>query len=418
MTTTVKPIEEFQTFIDSLPANNDGIYRRREINKALEAAGVSFFRVREVLTSCQAKKDDGSPYKGVYDLSQFFDNLQDRDDTLGSAEPVNEELLSMATAQKPASTTSTMKSTTSIQRYNPDNAYVPSIDRTYVRWGASRDVATIIASGEWFPTYITGHSGNGKTMMVEQACARAKREFVRVQISPETDEDDLIGGMRLSEYNGATVTEFVEGPVVRAMRSGAILLVDEIDRGTNKIMCLQGVLEGKAIMIKKTGEVVTPTKGFNVIATSNTKGRGSDDGRYIAASIIDDAFLERFTITIDQPFASPAIEKKIVSNHFKKFGLDPSTDENVNNIEHMVLWAKQIRDAFNQGGIDEVITTRRLCHITHTFSIFKDMKKSVELCISRFDADASEALGTFWEASGVEIATAVSNAAAAEQAAV
>ena len=189
-----------------------------------------------------------------------------------------------------------------------DEVFVPEKENTYVAWGNFKDVEKIIQSRIFYPTYITGLSGNGKTMMVEQACARANREYVRVQITPETDEDDLIGGFRL--VNGETV--FNKGPVIKAMERGAILLIDEIDRGSNKIMCLQGVLEGKPILIKKTGEVVSPSFGFNVIATANTKGKGSDDGRFIAATIIDEAFLERFTITLEQPYPTSATEKKII----------------------------------------------------------------------------------------------------------
>jgi MoxR-like ATPase len=219
-------------------------------------------------------------------------------------------------------------------------------------------------------------------MMVEQACARLKREFVRIQITPETDEDDLIGGFRL--IDGETV--FAEGPVLRAMKSGAILLIDEIDRGSNKIMCLQGVLEGKPVMVKKTGEVVQPTDGFNVIATANTKGQGSDSGRFIAATIIDEAFLERFVINVEQPYPSKAIEKKIIMNHMDKFDC---VDEEFAN--HLVFWSDTIRSTFDAGGIEEVIATRRLCHIVQTFSIFKSREKSVELCVARFDEDTKEA---------------------------
>ena len=185
------------------------------------------------------------------------------------------------------------------------------VDPTFVAWGPYTDIMKIIKSEMFYPTYVSGLSGNGKTFMVEQACAKAGREFIRVQINPETDEDDLLGGFRL--INGETV--FCKGPILKAMENGAVLLLDEIDRATNKIMCLQGVLEGKPVLVKKTGEMVKPAKGFNVIATANTKGKGSEDGRFTAASIIDDAFLERFTITVDQQFPSLSIEKKILKKH-------------------------------------------------------------------------------------------------------
>jgi len=257
-----------------------------------------------------------------------------------------------------------------------------SVDETFVPWGSFSDVTRIIKSGMFYPTYIAGLSGNGKTFMVEQACAKLKKEFIRVQINPETDEDDLIGGFRL--INGETV--FSKGPVLKAMENGAILLLDEIDRATNKIMCLQGILEGKPVLVKKTGEVVKPAPGFNVIATANTLGKGSEDGRFTAASIIDDAFLERFTVTVNQKFPSVAIEKKIVERHMKKFD---ANDEDF--ADKLVQWADVIRKTFYDDGVDELISTRRLCHIVQTFSIFNNRMKAIEMCISRFDEDTKDA---------------------------
>ena len=263
-----------------------------------------------------------------------------------------------------------------------DEVYVPAVDPTYIKWGEYTTIMKIIKSNMFFPTYIAGLSGNGKTMMVEQACAKTKREYVRVQISPETDEDDLIGGFRL--VNGETV--FQKGPVVKAMERGCILLIDEIDRATNKIMCLQGVLEGNPILLKKTGEVVTPADGFNVIATANTKGRGSDDGRFTAASIIDEAFLERFVCVIDQAFPQPTIEKKIVEKHMAKFGV-----EDTEFAEKLIAWSNVIRKTFEAEGVEEVVSTRRLCHIVKSFSIFEDRMKAINMCISRFDEETRTA---------------------------
>ncbi len=256
------------------------------------------------------------------------------------------------------------------------------VDPTFVAWGAYADIVKVIKSEMFYPVYISGLSGNGKTFMVEQAAAKLNREFIRVQINPETDEDDLLGGFRL--VNGETV--FAKGPVLKAMENGAILLLDEIDRATNKIMCLQGILEGKPVLVKKTGEVVKPADGFNVIATANTKGKGSEDGRFTAASIIDEAFLERFTISVDQRFASPGIEKKILNKHFDKFG---ASDPEFTN--KLIDWADIIRKTFYDDGVDEVISTRRLCHIVQTYSIFKDRMKAINLCINRFDDDTIEA---------------------------
>ncbi len=263
-----------------------------------------------------------------------------------------------------------------------DEVYVPAIDDTFVTWGNYADIAKIIKSGSFYPTYVTGLSGNGKTFMIEQACAKSGREYVRVQISPETDEDDLIGGFRL--LNGETV--FQKGPVIKAMEAGAILLIDEIDRGTNKIMALQGVLEGKPILIKKTGQIIKPAKGFNVIATANTKGKGSDDGRFTAATIIDEAFLERFTITVEQKYPSITTENKIVMKHMEKFDC---VDQEFATL--LTGWADTIRKTYEDEGIDEVISTRRLCHIVQTFSIFGKRDKAIQLCVNRFDDETKDA---------------------------
>ena len=264
---------------------------------------------------------------------------------------------------------------------NDEKTYAKA-DPTFIAWGAYHDIVKIIKSDMFYPTYISGLSGNGKTFMVEQACAKVGKEFIRVQINPETDEDDLLGGFRL--INGETV--FSKGPVLKAMENGAILLLDEIDRATNKIMCLQGILEGKPVLVKKTGEVIEPANGFNVIATANTKGKGSEDGRFTAASIIDDAFLERFTISVDQKFPGIGIEKKIVLKHMEKF--DCVDDDFA---DKLVLWADIIRKTFFDDGVDEVISTRRLCHIVQTFSIFNKRDKAIDLCISRFDDDTKDA---------------------------
>jgi hypothetical protein len=259
---------------------------------------------------------------------------------------------------------------------------VPSKDETYVPFGFFRDLKSIIKSKSFYPLFITGLSGNGKTTMVEQVCAELSRECIRVNISLETDEDDLIGGNTL--VNGNVI--FREGPVVTAMRLGAILLVDEIDRGSNKLMCMQGILEGKSYFIKKTGEVITPTEGFNIIATANTKGRGTEDGRFIAAQILDEAFLERFPITIEQEYPLPNVERKIIINNMEKHNC---IDEEF--ADKLVTWAEIIRKTYMEGAIDELISTRRLVHIVKAFSVFNDRQKAINLCINRFDADTKNA---------------------------
>jgi len=278
--------------------------------------------------------------------------------------------------------TDSMAPSNSVQSIVDDTAFVPARDQHFVRWGNYKDVEQIIKSTNFYPTFITGLSGNGKTMMVEQACAKLGREYIRVQITPETDEDDLIGGFRL--LDGDTV--FNKGPVIKAMERGAILLIDEIDRGSNKIMCLQGVLEGKPVMIKKTGQVIKPANGFNVVATANTKGQGSEDGRFVSATIIDEAFLERFIITMEQPYPNVSTERKIIDKHMEKFSCSDSSFT-----ETLVTWAETIRKTFEDGGVDETISTRRLCHIVQTYSIFNDRQKAIELCVNRFDDDTKEA---------------------------
>ena len=255
---------------------------------------------------------------------------------------------------------------------------VPAVDETFLRFGNFPDVKRIIQSKQFYPTFITGLSGNGKTFGVEQACALLGRELIRVNITIETDEDDLLGGFRL--VNGET--KFVPGPVIEAMQRGCTLLLDECDLGSNKLMCLQPVLEGKGVYLKKVNKWVTPKNGFNVMATANTKGKGSEDGRFIGTNILNEAFLERFAVTIEQPYASNTVEKKIVLGSMKKYG---SVDEKF--ATNLVQWSEVIRKTFYDGGIDEVISTRRLDHIVKAFAIFKDKMKSIELCVARFDED-------------------------------
>ncbi len=296
-------------------------------------------------------------------------------DLAGLIEPLRETMVSNSVVKMP-------QSAAQMQSIVNEEKTFAKTDKSFVPWGAFSDIVKIVKSNMFYPTYISGLSGNGKTFMVEQACAKVGKEFIRVQINPETDEDDLLGGFRL--IDGETV--FSKGPVLKAMENGAILLLDEIDRATNKIMCLQGILEGKPVLVKKTGEIVEPAEGFNVIATANTKGKGSEDGRFTAASIIDDAFLERFTISVDQQFPSLNIEKKIVIKHMEKFNCI-----DMDFADKLVLWADIIRKTFYDDGVDEVISTRRLCHIVQTFSIFQKRDKAIDLCISRFDSDTKEA---------------------------
>tara|TARA_X000001036_G_scaffold115607_1_gene108844 strand:+ start:2378 stop:3616 length:1239 start_codon:yes stop_codon:yes gene_type:complete len=259
---------------------------------------------------------------------------------------------------------------------------VPDSDSTYVPFGFHKDLVNIIKSGMFYPTFICGLSGNGKTMMVEQVCAKLKKEAIRVNISIETDEDDLIGGNTLVDGN----VVYREGPVLTAMKRGAILILDEIDRGSNKLMCLQAILEGKPYFNKKSGEVITPATGFNVIATANTKGQGSDDGKFMGAQVLDEAFLERFAITVEQEYPSSVQEKKIIMN---KMGVAECVDEDF--ADKLVMWADIIRKTFYEGGIDELVSTRRLEHIVKAYAMFSDRLKAIQLCVNRFDTDTKTA---------------------------
>ena len=262
-----------------------------------------------------------------------------------------------------------------------ERSLVPEVDDTFVKFGSFNDLKKIIQSKQFYPTFITGLSGNGKTFSVEQACASLKRELIRVNITIETDEDDLIGGFRL--VDGATVWH--DGPVIQALNRGAVLLLDEIDLASNKILCLQSILEGNGIFLKKIGKFVKPARGFNVIATANTKGKGSDDGRFIGTNVLNEAFLERFPVTFEQDYPSPAIETKILGRVASTLGV---TD--VDFCKRLVDWGDIIRKTFYDGGIEDIISTRRLVHILRAYSIFNDKMKAIRVCVNRFDEETKQ----------------------------
>ena len=259
---------------------------------------------------------------------------------------------------------------------------VPEKDDTFVHFAPFSDLKAILKSRLFYPTFITGLSGNGKTFSVEQACSQLKRELIRVNITIETDEDDLIGGFRL--VDGATVWH--NGPVIEALQRGAVLLLDEIDLASNKILCLQPILEGKGIFLKKIGKFIEPTAGFNVIATANTKGKGSDDGRFIGTNVLNEAFLERFPVTFEQDYPSPNIETKILGRVASTLGV---TDTDF--CKRLVDWGDIIRKTFYDGGIEEIISTRRLVHILRAYAIFGDKMKSIQVCVNRFDDETKQA---------------------------
>jgi len=278
---------------------------------------------------------------------------------------------------------------------------VPALFEGFVAWGNFSKIEKVVKSGMFYPIFVTGLSGNGKTLMIEQVHAKMKKELIRVNITIETDEDDLLGGFRL--VNGET--KFVPGPVIEAMERGCTLLLDECDLGSNKLLALQPVLEGNGVYLKKVNTWVKPAKGFNVMATANTKGKGSEDGRFIGTNILNEAFLERFAVTMEQPYATAAIEKKIVVNSMKKCG---EVDEEF--ASNLVSWAEVIRKTFYDGGVDEVISTRRLDHIVKAYAIFGDKMEAIELCVSRFDQDCKESFMDLYTKIDAGVITSEENA--------
>ena len=343
-----------ETLVEYLCNNNtnNGVFRKREVVDAAATLGMKY--------PGWIFQKDRMIKRGVYDLSPMMQRI--------SSAPVAPVTAPKMVIQP--------KLQTVIENL------VPQIDATYVPFGFYRDLTKVIKSENFYPTFISGLSGNGKTTMVEQVCAKLKRECMRVNISIETDEDDLIGGNTLVDGN----VVYREGPVLTAMKRGAILILDEIDRGSNKMMCLQAILEGKPYFNKKTGETIYPRRGFNVIATANTKGRGSDDGKFMSAQILDDAFLERFAITVEQEYPSLKIEKQIILNKMEKVN---KTDEEF--ADKLVTWADIIRKTFYDGGVEELISTRRLEHIVNAYAMFGSRAKAIELCVNRFDADTKSA---------------------------
>ena len=286
---------------------------------------------------------------------------------------------------------------------------VPKKDPVFVSFGNYPDLKSIIKSNRFYPVFITGLSGNGKTMGVTQACAEAKKELIRVNITIETDEDDLLGGYRLKD--GQTVWQ--NGPVIEAMERGALLLLDEIDLASNKIMCLQPILEGSGVYVKKINKFVKPKLGFNVIATANTKGQGSDDGKFIGTNVLNEAFLERFPVTFEQQYPSAKVEEKIVAQKLVSAG--KKDDKFAHNL---VTWADVIRKTYNDGGVDEIISTRRLVHIAEAYGIFKNKMKAIAVCTNRFDDDTKTSFVDLYSKvdSGASVDQILADKKAAEEA--
>jgi len=286
---------------------------------------------------------------------------------------------------------------------------VPAKDTDFVNFGNYSDIRNIVKSKKFYPVFITGLSGNGKTLAVTQACAESKREMIRCNITIETDEDDLLGGYRLKD--GQTVWQ--NGPVIEAMERGAVLLLDEIDLASNKIMCLQPILEGSGVYVKKINKFVAPKLGFNVIATANTKGQGSDDGKFIGTNVLNEAFLERFPVTFEQQYPSAKIEEKIVAQKLKSAG-----KSDVKFASNLVTWADVIRKTYNDGGVDEIISTRRLVHIAEAYGIFKNKMKAIQVCTNRFDDDTKTSFTDLYTKvdSGASVEKILADKKAAEEA--
>lgn len=318
-------------------------------------------------------KDKYKVVSGVYDLTEMFAGTSA---VTTKVDPVNTPKVVVDNTAPAAKVLNQAKLNVEIENL------IPAKDSTFVPFGFYRDLKKVLDSRMFYPVFISGLSGNGKTTMVEQICANLKREAIRVNISIETDEDDLIGGNTLVDGN----VVYREGPVLTAMKRGAVLILDEVDRGSNKLMCLQAVLEGKSYFNKKTGETIAPANGFTIIATANTKGRGSDDGKFISAQLLDEAFLERFAITVEQEYPTMSVEKKIILNKMERAGC---VDEDF--ATHLVTWSDVIRKTYLEGAIDELVSTRRLEHIVNAFAVFKDKTKAITLCTNRFDEDTKQA---------------------------
>lgn len=347
--------------------NGTGVFTRRQIIDTANELGLGF--PAWLVNGRKDLKVD----RGVYNLTAMFGGQ--------TVAPIAAQAPAIA---QPLEVVETKTPATVVQaklQVEVDNL-IPNKDETFVPFGFYKDLKKVLQGNLFYPIFISGLSGNGKTTMVEQVCANLKREAIRVNISIETDEDDLIGGNTLVDGN----VVYREGPVLTAMKRGAILILDEIDRGSNKMMCLQAILEGKPYFNKKTGETVTPAPGFNIVATANTKGRGSDDGKFISANILDEAFLERFAITVEQEYPTMATEKKIV---LKKMERTNTSDDEF--ATHLVTWSDVIRKTYYEGAIDELISTRRLEHIVNAFAVFGDKQKAVQLCVNRFDEDTKQA---------------------------
>jgi len=356
-----------------LPATIEAaVYSRDDCNAALTSANVHGEECYKVLPAWLVQDPTRRAGRGLYRIPEMFSEITNLSES-------SEKILETSDSQDTISTMS--NSTYNLVASMPEVSLVPSKNDTFVPWGHYDDINAILASKQFAPVYVTGMSGNGKTTMIEQVCAASGRECIRVNITAETDEDDLIGGFRL--INGET--KFVFGGVVQAMQRGAILLLDEIDLGTERMMCLQPVLEGKGIFIKKIGVFVKPSHGFNVVATANTKGKGESD-RFVGTRCMNEAFMDRFSYWFEQDYADRTVEARIIIRKMRAYGKEDKDFAN-----YLVKWAETIRLGFKEGGLDDIITTRRLEEICKAFAIFSDKQKAIKLTLTRFDTATQEA---------------------------
>lgn len=368
--------EKVQKFFDKLASLGKTEVTRAEVKSICAEVGI-------VSSAFFTKDDNNRISRGLYRVPNFSDAvIEMQAQVIPMTKPVEH------------STNKIQNVTTDLESSN----LIPSVYKNYVPFGNFEDIASIIHSNRFFPVFISGHSGNGKTMSIEQACAKLKRKFVCVSMTPETDESDLLGNFVLINGN----MEWRDGPVTTAARQGAVLCIDEIDYGAQNLSSLQRVLEGKPFMLKKKGELITPAPGFTVFATANTKGKGSDDGRYMFTNVLNEAFLERFRTTMEQEFPPAKIERKIIEKELVSVGREDNEFA-----EKLVTWADVIRKTFADGGCDEVISTRRLVHIVETYGIFADKIKAIKLCLNRFDDDT--------KASFIDLYTKVDGGASIEE---
>ena len=365
-----------ESFLDALaslygaPASiAEATYTREQCLNALEAS-----QSYKVLPAWLTQDRNRRTARGMYSIPEMV-AVEIEENVTESCDPV------LTSAETSDTITAMNSSTYNLVMPSNDVSLVPAKNDTFVPWGHFDDINTILASKQFAPVYITGLSGNGKTTMIEQICASSGRELIRVNITAETDEDDLIGGFRL--INGET--KFVFGGVVQAMQRGAILLLDEIDLGTERMMCLQPVLEGKGVYIKKIGQFVKPASGFNVVATANTKGKGESD-RFVGTRCLNEAYLDRFSYWFEQDYADKTVEERIIIRKMKAFG-----KEDKEFAQYLVKWAETIRLGFKEGGLDDIITTRRLEEVCKAFAIFNDKQKAIKLTLTRFDPATQEA---------------------------